>query len=154
MSLSSICRLERFQEEGDDLVIQYYSDLEGYRLHLILGLLSSACGGPIYHLGEFQSIQSPYSARPYCWPYSGFQDSRTILGFLQFEEEGSVFELHTSGGGFHCLDLSLGRSWQHLQVFISGGSNPWGSLSSAGRTSSQQGHTSCLRVRLKPWFCS
>jgi hypothetical protein len=29
-----------------------------------------------------------------------------------------VFELHTSGGGFHCLDLSLGGVWQRLRVFI------------------------------------
>jgi hypothetical protein len=84
--------------------MQHFSDLEGYRLDLILRLLSSACGCPICHLGEFQTIQRPHSARPYYWPYSGFQEGRTILGFLQFEEEASVFELHTSGGGFPCLD--------------------------------------------------
>jgi hypothetical protein len=92
----------------DDLVIQYYSDLGGYRIDLILRLLSSGYGCPIYHLREFQSIQSPYSTRPYYWPYSGFQEGRTTLGFLQFEGKASVFELHTSGGGFKCLDLSLG----------------------------------------------
>jgi hypothetical protein len=99
-------------------VIQYFSDLEGHRLDLTLKLLSGACGCPIYHPREFQGIQSPYSARSYYWPYSGFQEGRTSLGFLQFEEEASVFELHTSGGGFHCLDLSLGGVWQCLGVFI------------------------------------
>jgi hypothetical protein len=34
------------------------------------------------------------------------------------EEEASVFELHTSGEGFHCLDLSLRRVWQHQEVYI------------------------------------
>jgi hypothetical protein len=29
-----------------------------------------------------------------------------------------VFELHTSGGGFSCLDLPLGRIWQHQEVYI------------------------------------
>jgi hypothetical protein len=99
-------------------VIQCFSDLEGHRLDLILKLLSGVCGDPIYHPREFQEIQSPYSARPYYWPYSGFQEGRTSLGFLQFEEEASMFWLHTSGGGFHCLDLSLGGVWQHLGDFI------------------------------------
>jgi hypothetical protein len=42
----------------------------------------------------------------------------TILGFLQFKEEASVFEIHTPKGGFHCLDLSLERVWQHQEVYI------------------------------------
>jgi hypothetical protein len=110
--------LGRFQEEGYDLEIQYFSDLEGYKLDLTLRLLSSACRCPIYHPGEFQTIWRTHAARPYYWPYSGFQEGRTILGFLQFKEEASVFEIHTSGGGFHCLDLSLERVWQHQEVYI------------------------------------
>jgi hypothetical protein len=65
-----------------------------------------------------------------------------------------MFELHTSGGSFDCLDLSLRRVCKHLEGFIFRRDESLVSLSSAGRTSSQHGHTSCLRVRLKPWFCS
>jgi hypothetical protein len=132
------------------LEIQQFSDLEGYRLALILRLLSSVCGCSIYHPGEFQTIERPHSARPYCWPYLGFQEGRTILGFLQFEEEASVSELHTLGGGFPCLDLSLGRVWQHQQVYILRRAEPLVSLSSAGHTSSHQGRTSCLRGGRNP----
>jgi hypothetical protein len=131
-------------------VIQYFSDLEGHRLDLTLKLLSSVCGCPIYHLREFQTIQTLYSARPYYWPYSRFQECRTILGFLQFEEGASVFELHTSGGGFPCLDLSLGRVWQHQEVYIFRRVEPLVSLSSAGRTNNHQGRTSCLRGGRNP----
>jgi hypothetical protein len=46
-----------------------------------------------------------------------------------------VFELHTSGGGFSCLDLPLGRIWQHQEVYIFRRVEPLVSLSSAGRTS-------------------
>jgi hypothetical protein len=102
------CRLERFWEIKDDLVIQCFSDLGGHRPDLTLKLFSGVCGYPIYHPREFQGIQSPYPARPNYWPYSRFQGDRTSLGFLQFEEEASVFELHTLGGGYHCPDLSLG----------------------------------------------
>ena len=109
--LSFVYRLGRFQEEEDELVIQCFSDLGGHRPDLILKLLSGVRSCPIYHPREFQGIQSPYSPRPYYWPYSGFQEGHTILGFLQIEEEASVFELHTSGGGFPCLDLSLGSVW-------------------------------------------
>ena len=99
-------------------MIQYFLDLEGHRLDLTLKLVSSACGCLIYHPKEFQMMQSPHSAGSYYWPYSGFQEGHTILGFLQFEEEASVFELHTSGGGFHCLDPSYGGVWKCLGVFI------------------------------------
>jgi hypothetical protein len=29
-----------------------------------------------------------------------------------------VFECHTSGGDFECLDLSLRRFWKHLEGFV------------------------------------
>jgi hypothetical protein len=89
-------------------VIQCFSDLGGHRPDLTFKLLSGVCGCPIYHPRESQGIQSPYSARPNYWPYSGFREGRTSLGFLQFEEEALVFGLHTLGGGYHCLDLSSG----------------------------------------------
>jgi hypothetical protein len=63
-------------------VIHYFLDIEGHRLDLTCKLLSSACGCSIYHLGEFQMINTLYSARPYYCPYSRFQEGRTILGFL------------------------------------------------------------------------
>jgi hypothetical protein len=56
-----------------------------------------------------------------------------------------VFGLHTSGGGFPFLDLSLGRVWQHQGVHIFRRDKPLVSLSSVGRTNNHQGHTSCLR---------
>jgi hypothetical protein len=89
-------------------VIQCFSYLEGHRPDLTLKLLSGVRGFLIYHPREFQRIQSPYSAGPYYWPYSGFQEGSTSLGFLPFEEEASMLMLHTSGGGCYCLDLSLG----------------------------------------------
>ena len=107
-----------FRRRVDDLVIQYFLDLGGHRADLILKLLLGVCGCPIYHPREFQEIQSPHSSRLNYRPYLGFQEGRTSLGFLQFEEEASVFGLHTSGGGYHCPDLSLGGVWQHLGVFI------------------------------------
>jgi hypothetical protein len=76
--------------------------------NLTLKLLSGVCDCPIYHLREFQGIQSPDLARPNYWQYSGFQEDHTSLGFLQFEEEASVFGFHTSGRGYHFPDLSLG----------------------------------------------
>jgi hypothetical protein len=88
-------------------------DQQGYMKDLSLRLLSSAFGCLNYHLREFKAIQRTHSARSYYWQYPGFQEGRTILGFVQFEEEASVFELHTSGGVFSFLDLSLGRIWQH-----------------------------------------
>jgi hypothetical protein len=131
-------------------VIDYFSYLEGHKLNMTLKLLSSACGCPIYHPREFQTIQTLFLARPYYWPYSRFREGCTILGFLQFEEEASVFELHTSGGGFPCLDLSLGRVWQHQGVYIFRRVEPLVSLSSAGPTNNHQGRTSCLRVGRNP----
>jgi hypothetical protein len=73
-------------------VIQWFSDLGGHRLDLTLKLLSGVCGCPIYHPREFEGIQIPSVARPKYWPYSGFQESRTSLRFLEFEEEASVFD--------------------------------------------------------------
>jgi hypothetical protein len=61
-----------------------------------------------------------------------------------------VFELHTSGGGFPCLDLSLRRVWQHQEVYIFRRVEPLVSLSSTGRTSSHRGRTSCLRGGRNP----
>jgi hypothetical protein len=100
--------------------------------------------------GRVQTIQRAHSARPYYWLYSGFQEGRTILGFLQFEEGASVFELHTSGGGFSCLDLSLGRIWQHQEVYNLRRAEPLVSLSSAGHTSNHQGYTSDLKGGRNP----
>ena len=61
-----------------------------------------------------------------------------------------MFELNTSGGGFSCLDLSLGRIWQHQEVYNFRRAEPLVSLSSAGRTSSHQGRTSYLRGGRNP----
>jgi hypothetical protein len=99
MSLSFVCRLGRFQVEEDDLVIRCFSDLGGHQPDLTLKLLSGVCGCPIYHPREFQGIQNRYSARPNYWPYSGFQEGCTSLGFLQFEEEASVFDAPYFGRG-------------------------------------------------------
>jgi hypothetical protein len=69
-------------------------------------------------------IQRPHSARPYYCPYSGFHEGRTILGFLQFEEEASGIELQTPGEGFPCLDPSLRRVGSFRRSIYSGGPNP------------------------------
>jgi hypothetical protein len=61
-----------------------------------------------------------------------------------------VFELHTSGGGFSCLDLPLGRIWQHQEVYIFRRVEPLVSLSSADRTSNHQGRTSDLKGGRNP----
>jgi hypothetical protein len=82
MSLSFFYRLGQFWEIEDNLVIQCFSDLGGHRPNLTLKLLSRVCDCPIYHPREFQGIQSPYSVRLNYWPYSGFQEGRTSLGFL------------------------------------------------------------------------
>jgi hypothetical protein len=119
-------------------------------LDLSLRLLSSACGCPIYHPGEFQTIQRAHSARLYYWLYLGFQEGRTIPGFLQFEEEASMFELNTSGGGFSCLDLSLGRIWQHQEVYNFRRAEPLVSLSFAGCTNNHQDRTSDLKGGRNP----